>query len=180
MKLAGRLLLLGVLTATLAGWPLAAARQTFSRQGKRSSLVRSPHSSSPKRKNARPRRRGRGGSTLRSRLAHMQIAPERVAEIQRALISAGPLHGTPTGRWDAETRQAMAQYQSANGFAVTGLPNAKALMKLGLGPHPLPPDLEAARAAAGSAHPPAQAPALQSPAKLPAEQEPVSPPREQP
>jgi peptidoglycan hydrolase-like protein with peptidoglycan-binding domain len=80
----------------------------------------------------------------------MQMAPERVEQIQQALIGAGDLHGAPTGRWDAETRDAMSRYQAENGFGVTGLPDAKSLMKLGLGPHPLPESLNPSRAAANT------------------------------
>jgi len=81
-------------------------------------------------------------STAYTRLAHMQMDPGRVEDIQQALIKAGDLQGTPTGRWDEQTREAMTRYQTANGFGVTGLPDAKSLMKLGLGPHPLPPQLD--------------------------------------
>lgn len=96
------------------------------------------------------RKAARRVSTLQVRLAHMQMAPERVEQIQQALIAAGDLRGTPTGRWDAETRDAMSRYQAENGFGVTGLPDAKSLMKLGLGPHPLPESLKASRAEARS------------------------------
>jgi len=91
---------------------------------------------------AKPRR-----STAYTRLARMQMDPGRVESIQQALIDAGEFHGTPTGQWDSATRDAMAHYQAANGFGVTGLPDAKSLMKLGLGPHPLPPELNKAPAA---------------------------------
>lgn len=80
----------------------------------------------------------------------MQMAPDRVEQIQQALIEAGALHGKPTGLWDAETRDAMSRYQAENGFGVTGLPDAKSLMKLGLGPHPLPESLNPSRASASS------------------------------
>lgn len=79
-------------------------------------------------------------------LAH-EIKPERVKQIQQALVTAGDLHEDPTGRWDTATQKAMRQYQIQNGFAPTGLPEAKPLMKLGLGPHPLPPALDRATAA---------------------------------
>jgi len=36
----------------------------------------------------------------------------------------------------------MLSYQKDHGFPATGLPEAKSLMKLGLGPHPLPPELD--------------------------------------
>jgi hypothetical protein len=74
--------------------------------------------------------------------ARVHLQPERVKEIQQALAHSGYLREEPTGRWDTATRDAMRQYQQANGFAVTGLPEAKPLMKLGLGPHPLPPGLQ--------------------------------------
>ena len=88
----------------------------------------------------RPRARRRPPNTY-TRLAHMQIDPSRVEHIQQAMIDAGAMQGTPTGHWDARTRDAMARYQAENGFGVTGLPDAKSLMKLGLGPHPLPRQL---------------------------------------
>jgi Putative peptidoglycan binding domain len=81
-----------------------------------------------------------------ARLAKMQIDPSRVENIQRALSVAGMYRGTPTGQWDSGTRDAMARYQAQNGFGVTGLPDAKSLMKLGLGPHPLPSELDKTRA----------------------------------
>jgi peptidoglycan hydrolase-like protein with peptidoglycan-binding domain len=69
--------------------------------------------------------------------------PERIQEIQQALVQAGYLNAQPNGRWDDQTREAMRRYQADKGFPVTGLPEAKSLMKLGLGPHPLPADLDA-------------------------------------
>jgi hypothetical protein len=47
-----------------------------------------------------------------------------------------------SGLWDDATRDAMRSYQAANGFSPTGLPDAKSLMKLGLGPHALPSELD--------------------------------------
>lgn len=76
----------------------------------------------------------------------MQMDPGRVESIQKALSDAGAYHGNPTGQWDSETRAAMMRYQSQNGFAATGLPDAKSLMKMGLGPHPLPSELDKTRA----------------------------------
>jgi peptidoglycan hydrolase-like protein with peptidoglycan-binding domain len=76
-----------------------------------------------------------------TRYTHVKIKPERVKEIQQALVDAGTLHETPNGLWDQATRDAMKEFQKQNGFTPTGLPEAKPLMKLGLGPHPLPPGL---------------------------------------
>lgn len=88
---------------------------------------------------ARGRRRRK--ETFRYRLSRLKLQPERITEIQQALTRAGYLNQEPTGKWDDPTRDAMRRYQEANGFPNTGLPEAKSLMKLGLGPHPLPDDL---------------------------------------
>jgi len=71
----------------------------------------------------------------------VHIQADRVRQIQQALAKAGVLHEDPNGLWDTATRDAMRQYQQQNGFTPTGLPEAKPLLKLGLGPHPLPPGL---------------------------------------
>jgi peptidoglycan hydrolase-like protein with peptidoglycan-binding domain len=73
----------------------------------------------------------------------MRPTPERIQEIQQALVQAAYLNEEPNGRWDDQTREAMRRYQADHGFPVTGLPEAKSLMKLGLGPHPLPVELDA-------------------------------------
>ena len=93
--------------------------------------------------------RSRSSRSVRSRttsgqqrLARLHLAPERVQEIQQALIRDGYLQGDASGEWDATTRQAMLRYQTMHGFPPTGLPEAKSLMKLGLGPHPLSPELD--------------------------------------
>lgn len=82
------------------------------------------------------------------RVAHKQppwtrqhLEPDRVTEIQRALGQAGYYHGEPSGQWDEATRAAMRRYQADNKFGATGLPDSRSLMKLGLGPHPLPEDV---------------------------------------
>jgi len=82
-------------------------------------------------------------AAARRRRALLRPQPERIQEIQQALVQAGYLSAQPNGRWDDRTREAMRRYQADHGFPVTGLPEAKSLMKLGLGPHPLPADLEA-------------------------------------
>ncbi len=87
------------------------------------------------------------------RLARLHLEPERVNQIQEALIREGYLQGDTTGQWDARTREAMLRYQTDHGFPATGLPEAKSLMKLGLGSHPLPADLD--HGPAGASHAPA-------------------------
>ena len=60
------------------------------------------------------------------------ISPERVTEIQHALIKAGYLEGAATGQYDEITIQAMKQFQAANRIPETGTPTAAALKKLGV------------------------------------------------
>jgi peptidoglycan hydrolase-like protein with peptidoglycan-binding domain len=54
----------------------------------------------------------------------------------------GYLQGEANGQWDSRTHDAMQRYQMDHGFPATGLPEAKSLMRLGLGSHPLPPELD--------------------------------------
>jgi len=105
----------------------------------------------PRKSSYNPRRRPRSQS-FRYRLARLKLQPERISEIQGALAQAGYLNQEPNGKWDDTTRSAMRRYQQDHGFPDTGLPEAKSLMKLGLGPHPLPEELDStAQAGAASA-----------------------------
>jgi peptidoglycan hydrolase-like protein with peptidoglycan-binding domain len=85
---------------------------------------------------------------VRRRRLHLE--KDRVIQIQRALAKAGYLKEPPDGLWGPMTAKAMREFQQANGFEPTGLPEAKSLMKLGLGPHSLPPGLSGATAASKS------------------------------
>ncbi len=98
------------------------------------------------------------------RLARLHLEPERVEQIQQALIREGYLQGDANGQWDARTHDAMMRYQTDHGFPATGLPEAKALMKLGLGSHPLPPELDHGLVGAAAPAPPtAAAPTASAP-----------------
>ncbi len=58
---------------------------------------------------------------------------ERSREIQEALARQGYLTSKPTGKWDAATSDAFSRYQRDQGLPVTGKPDSRALIKLGLG-----------------------------------------------
>jgi peptidoglycan hydrolase-like protein with peptidoglycan-binding domain len=80
--------------------------------------------------------------TSHSSLHHSEapaIAAERATQIQMALIQRGYLSGEPTGTWDAQTVAAMQKLQSDNGWQSKITPDARALIKLGLGPAPVTP-----------------------------------------
>jgi peptidoglycan hydrolase-like protein with peptidoglycan-binding domain len=64
-----------------------------------------------------------------------QAAPtsDRINEIQEALAKRGIYSGTPTGKWDDSTVEAMKKFQTANGLNPSGKLDAPTLQKLGLG-----------------------------------------------
>jgi Putative peptidoglycan binding domain len=62
------------------------------------------------------------------------IDPERVTQIQQALIREHYLTGAPSGDWDATTIAAMKKFQGDQGWQTKLMPDSRALKKLGLGP----------------------------------------------
>jgi len=62
------------------------------------------------------------------------IEPERVTQIQHALIREHYLSGDATGEWDKNTQAAMQKYQADQGWQTKLTPDSRALVKLGLGP----------------------------------------------
>ena len=68
------------------------------------------------------------------------INSERATQIQQALIQKGYLSGQPSGVWDGQTTAALAKLQGDNGWQTRITPDARALIKLGLGPQQPPAD----------------------------------------
>jgi hypothetical protein len=62
------------------------------------------------------------------------IDSTRTLEIQQALIREHYLQGDATGEWDQATREALTRFQDDNHWQTKLLPDARALIKLGLGP----------------------------------------------
>jgi hypothetical protein len=62
------------------------------------------------------------------------IDSERSREIQTALIREHYMDGEPSGSWDSSTQAAMQRYQADQGWQSKTTPDARALIKLGLGP----------------------------------------------
>jgi peptidoglycan hydrolase-like protein with peptidoglycan-binding domain len=62
------------------------------------------------------------------------IDPNRVTEIQQALIREHYLTGEASGNWDETTKEAMQKYQADQGWQTKLMPDSRALKKLGLGP----------------------------------------------
>jgi peptidoglycan hydrolase-like protein with peptidoglycan-binding domain len=81
-------------------------------------------------------RQGPHKLTHRTHRLHGQqaIQPERVTQIQQALIREHYLTGEANGKWDATTQAAMQKYQADQGWQTKLMPDSRALKKLGLGP----------------------------------------------
>jgi peptidoglycan hydrolase-like protein with peptidoglycan-binding domain len=62
------------------------------------------------------------------------IEPERVTQIQQALIREHYLSGDADGKWDGDTVAAMQKYQADHGWQTKVMPDSRALKNLGLGP----------------------------------------------
>lgn len=69
-----------------------------------------------------------------SRRGQQKIDPTRSREIQEALIREHYLDGVASGTWDAKSQSAMQRYQADNGWQSKVVPDARALIKMGLGP----------------------------------------------
>jgi len=111
------------------------AKETGSTSSKKSSSSTSSHGS----KTSSSKKKGKASKTAKSThpkkatvRGQREIEPSRVIEIQNALASAGYYKDQPSGKWDQSTTQAMSAYQEANGFKVTGKPDALSLKRLGL------------------------------------------------
>jgi len=81
----------------------------------------------------------------------MAPTPERYKEIQQALAEKGYLKSEPNGVWDAQSTDALRQFQTDKQLSPTGKLSSASLIALGLGPK---------TAAASSEHLTAQPPAL--------------------
>jgi hypothetical protein len=90
-------------------------------QKKSSSLAKGKRSTSRKKKSARTR-------------GQQKIDAERAQSIQQALIREHYLNGEATGTWNQASEDAMRRYQSDHGWQSKTVPDARALIKLGLGP----------------------------------------------
>ena len=79
-------------------------------------------------------RKGKRSRKSSWRRGQQKIDPRRAREIQEALIREHYLQGKPSGIWDQTSQKAMVRYQVENGWQSKTVPDARALIKLGLGP----------------------------------------------
>jgi hypothetical protein len=113
----------------------AASKSTKSKSHATASKSSSSHSKATVKrtssKSSKSSKKTKGGWRARGQQA---IDPTRAREIQAALIQKHYLDGAPTGTWDVRSKAAMEKYQADNGWQTKKIPDARALIKLGLGP----------------------------------------------
>src|SRR5260370_36502781 len=91
--------------------------------------------------------RARKSSKHSKRRERGQKAPtsDRISEIQQALAKDGSFAGTPNGKWDNSTVEAMRKFKAGHGLKPSGKVDALTFAKLGLGSQtagvaaPMPP-----------------------------------------
>jgi len=76
---------------------------------------------------------GKSARSSRRQVGQKAPTPQRISEIQQALAKNGAYSGTPNGKWDASTVEAMKRFQGAHGLNASGKLDAKTLQQLGLG-----------------------------------------------
>jgi hypothetical protein len=106
--------------------------------GAKTTKTEKPHAATAKshKKSGKRVRRGHRKSVSWKRHGQQKIAPERAREIQAALIRETYMQGEPSGSWDETSRRAMVKYQEDHGWQTKVVPDARALIELGLGPSP--------------------------------------------
>jgi peptidoglycan hydrolase-like protein with peptidoglycan-binding domain len=116
-----RTIVLGLALLVAAGLGVCRAAAQSASKGSSSSTGSKAHRSSKKTR-AKAREKGQKAPT-----------PERVSEIQQALGKDGSFEGTPNGKWNDATVEAMKKFQAAHRLNPSGKLDALTLEKLGLG-----------------------------------------------
>jgi peptidoglycan hydrolase-like protein with peptidoglycan-binding domain len=86
-----------------------------------------------KAKSSSTSRKGKSGKSSRRQAGQKAPTPQRISEIQQALAKNGAYAGTPNGKWDGSTVEAMKRFQGTHGLNPSGKLDAKTLQQLGLG-----------------------------------------------
>jgi Putative peptidoglycan binding domain len=74
------------------------------------------------------------------RTRQMAPTPERYRDIQQALVEKGYLKSEPNGVWDAQSADALRQFQTDQKLSPTGKISSASLIALGLGPKTSAPE----------------------------------------
>jgi hypothetical protein len=115
-------------TATTSSAKKKSTSHALAKSGPKSLAI--THKASAKSNLSTSRRRKKSGRTR----GQQKIDSERAQSIQEALIREHYLKGEATGTWSQASEDAMRRYQSDHGWQSKTVPDARALIKLGLGP----------------------------------------------
>jgi hypothetical protein len=115
--------------ADAAGPPTSKASGDAVKPQTKSNTAAATHKSSTKRSGSH--KRGKKKATARGQ---QKIDPQRAQEIQEALIREHYLSGEAAGTWNQSSEDAMRRYQADHGWQSKTVPDARALISLGLGP----------------------------------------------
>jgi hypothetical protein len=88
----------------------------------------------PRKSNAKHPSSHRSTKKKASARGQQKIDPQRAEEIQVALIREHYLTGEAAGTWNQSSEEAMRRYQADHGWQSKTVPDARALISLGLGP----------------------------------------------
>ena len=108
---------------------LAAGLGVFSDSVNASPAARKPASSAAR--SARGKKSSK--SSRRRERGQKAPTPDRITEIQQAMAKDGSYTGTPNGKWDDSTQDALRKFQESHGLTPTGKLDARSLQQLGLG-----------------------------------------------
>jgi hypothetical protein len=138
--------LLVLLTGSLAGLGVPAGfgqakvapKSAAKKKPNRTSQAAPTSVASSKKSAAKPSGKSAARSSKTSKKARKQPgqkAPtnDRITEIQTALARDGSFRGSPSGRWDDDTTEAMRKFQAGHGLNPSGKLDAPTLQRLGLG-----------------------------------------------
>jgi peptidoglycan hydrolase-like protein with peptidoglycan-binding domain len=101
---------------------------------KKGSTARAATKSSGKRRATSSSARRRRPAIRSFRAGQQQPTPDRVKDIQSALISRGYMQGEADGTWGGSTVDALKRFQQDQNLSADGKLNSMSLIALGLGP----------------------------------------------
>lgn len=130
MAMLGTMLLASVVPSALQAKTKKSTQHTSARTAKAGSHSAASGKSKSKGRTRRSRSSRRDTSWRRGQKGP---TPDRILEIQQALARQGAYTGQPSGKWDAQTVEAMRRFQTSRSLNPTGKLDALTLQKLGLG-----------------------------------------------
>jgi hypothetical protein len=100
----------------------------------KSSTAAAAHTGKAKRTTSNKSGSHKGGKRKTTARGQQKIEPERAQAIQEALIREHYMTGEAAGTWNESSEAAMRRYQADHGWQSKTVPDARALISLGLGP----------------------------------------------